>query len=312
MGVENMSSRNNLSRILSEKGLTLDQLINDLDVPVSYIEEITEIYLGRKEFSPDILRIVAKHLDVKEEDLLSYKRRNLYHNIGAQLRQAREKKGLTLVELGKISGVSYTHISEIERGKTSPSLKTLDKLADALEISTSYFLQMETAFSLGEKIRRLREKQNLTQQQLADKVGVSLSLIGQIETDRAKPALDTLEKIAIVFGVSIVYFLLSDSEDQHIRDGIERTGVTSTDKLNEEIQDLNNSDINFLIEMVKLFREHYKIGEISSDPYLDETVEILHLLTNQEDKRFVLDNARYVLNKTRAKAKENKDNPPRY
>ena len=113
MGVENMSSRNNLSRILSEKGLTLDQLINDLDVPVSYIEEITEIYLGRKEFSPDILRIVAKHLDVKEEDLLSYKRRNLYHNIGAQLRQAREKKGLTLVELGKISGVSYTHISRL-------------------------------------------------------------------------------------------------------------------------------------------------------------------------------------------------------
>ena len=164
-------------------------------------------------------------------------------------------------------------------------------------------------FIRGEN-KEIKEKQNLTQQQLADKVGVSLSLIGQIETDRAKPALDTLEKIAIVFGVSIVYFLLSDSEDQHIRDGIERTGVTSTDKLHEEIQDLNNSDINFLIEMVKLFREHYKIGEISSDPYLDETVEILHLLTNQEDKRFVLDNA-IMLNKTRAKAKKTK-NPPRY
>lgn len=301
-----MSSRNNLSRVLSEKGLTLDQLISGLDVPVSYIEEITEIYLGRKEFSPDILRIVAKHLNVKDSDLLSYKRRNLYHNIGAQLRQVREKKGLTLVELGKLSGVSYTHISEIERGKTSPSLKTLEKLARVLDISTSYFLQVETAFSLGEKIRRLREKQNYTQQQLADKVGVSLSLIGQIETDRAKPALDTLEKIANIFGVSIVYFLLSDSEDKHIRDGIEHTGVTSTDKLNESIQDLSNSDINFLIEMVKLFREHYKIGQVTNDPYLDETVEILHLI-NEEDKKFVLDNARYILNKTKLR-QQNKEN----
>ena len=79
-----------------------------MDVPVSYIEEIIEIYLGRKEFSPDIQELL-KHLDVKEEDLLAYKRRNLYHNIGAQLRQAREKKGLTLVELGKISGLLYPY-----------------------------------------------------------------------------------------------------------------------------------------------------------------------------------------------------------
>jgi len=56
--------------------------------------------------------------------LWGIQQKNIYDNIGIQLRQIREEKKMTLIQLGKISGVSYTHISEIERGKTCASLKT--------------------------------------------------------------------------------------------------------------------------------------------------------------------------------------------
>ncbi|QNB46046.1 helix-turn-helix domain-containing protein [Thermanaerosceptrum fracticalcis] len=135
---------------------------------------------------------------------------SIYTYLGAELRQLREAKGLTLMELGNLSGVSYTHISEIERGKTCASLKTLEKLAKVLEVPISHFVVSEEVLNLGERIRRLRESHGLTQAQLGDAVGVSLSLITQIETGRVKPSLLTLQKIARRLGISTSYFLLNE------------------------------------------------------------------------------------------------------
>src|SRR5690554_2777951 len=209
-----MLFRNNLAKILKEKAILFEQLAENVDVPY---EDLRDIYLGNKEFTQEILTAVARYLRIQEPQLLNNWKKSIYQNIGIQLREIREEKNLTLIELGKKSGVSYTHISEIERGKTCASLKTLEKLAKVLEISTSNFFQLEEDFTLGEKIRKLRIKQNLTQLQLAENIGVSLSLIGQIETDRVKPAMDTLQNIANVFGVSICYFLLSEQEEITLR-----------------------------------------------------------------------------------------------
>ena len=99
-----------------------------------------------------------------------------------------------------------THISEIERGNVCPSLKTLEKLAVALGKPASYFLAGNTPFGLGDKVRKLREAQGLTQARLAAQLGISDSLVAQIETGKAQPSLNTLEKLAETLGVSADYF----------------------------------------------------------------------------------------------------------
>lgn len=43
----------------------------------------------------------------------------------------RIKKGLTIKEAAERSGVSETSIGKIERGETSPMVKTLEKMAEA-------------------------------------------------------------------------------------------------------------------------------------------------------------------------------------
>jgi len=43
----------------------------------------------------------------------------------------RIKKGLTLKEAAERSGISETSIGKIERGETSPMVKTLEKMAEA-------------------------------------------------------------------------------------------------------------------------------------------------------------------------------------
>jgi len=53
------------------------------------------------------------------------------------LRVLRRRLGLTLQALASRSGLTYPTVESIETNKTLPSLKTLDALAGALQISTS-------------------------------------------------------------------------------------------------------------------------------------------------------------------------------
>jgi transcriptional regulator with XRE-family HTH domain len=51
--------------------------------------------------------------------------------------------------------------------------------------------------------RKIREDKNLTQQKLADKVGLHLSYIGNIEIGAKRPSLETLFRIAEELGVKV-------------------------------------------------------------------------------------------------------------
>lgn len=63
--------------------------------------------------------------------------------LGRRIREARTQKGMTLKQLDQRSGFSATHISEIERGKTSPTIGALIKVAMALGREASYFIEEE-------------------------------------------------------------------------------------------------------------------------------------------------------------------------
>jgi transcriptional regulator with XRE-family HTH domain len=63
--------------------------------------------------------------------------------LGNRIRAVRKERGLTLKELERISGFSATHISEIEQGKTSPTIGALVKISQALGKDASFFLEEE-------------------------------------------------------------------------------------------------------------------------------------------------------------------------
>jgi len=51
--------------------------------------------------------------------------------------QRREELGISQEELAHRAGLHRTYISDIERGARNPSLKTLSRLSEALELPTS-------------------------------------------------------------------------------------------------------------------------------------------------------------------------------
>ena len=59
-----------------------------------------------------------------------------------------------------------------------------------------------------------RKKKLLTQQQLAELVGVDRTLISKIESGAATPSVTTAKKIAAVLGFDWVRFFEDDSNDE--------------------------------------------------------------------------------------------------
>ena len=57
--------------------------------------------------------------------------------IGMVLRGLREERGLSQEQLGFKAGLHRTYVSQLERGLKSPSLKTLDKIAEVLGTKAS-------------------------------------------------------------------------------------------------------------------------------------------------------------------------------
>ncbi len=64
--------------------------------------------------------------------------------LGERIRTLRSERGLTLQELSTISQVSVAMLSHIERGRSAPSIKVLDRVRLALGVPFSAFFE-ETA-----------------------------------------------------------------------------------------------------------------------------------------------------------------------
>jgi len=61
--------------------------------------------------------------------------------IGTRIKRVRQEMGLTLKDVEAASGVSATHVSEIERGEASPTLGSLSRIARALRKMPAFFLE---------------------------------------------------------------------------------------------------------------------------------------------------------------------------
>lgn len=118
---------------------------------------------------------------------------------GEHIRSLREERGYTLQDLARRANLSLSYLSEIERGSKRPSLKTIDKLAGALNVAKTQLIEgdlTDSGLSLGDKIRLIRTEKDMSLQELAQKAGISLSYLSEIERGTVYPALSTLRRVA--------------------------------------------------------------------------------------------------------------------
>lgn len=64
--------------------------------------------------------------------------------LGARLKKARERKGLTQTEVAKRTNINNKTLSRYEKGGSEPDLETLKTLAELYEVSIDYLTGYET------------------------------------------------------------------------------------------------------------------------------------------------------------------------
>lgn len=144
---------------------------------------------------------------------------------GENLKAIREQKGLSQRELGERLGVRQQTVAQYENAKDQPKMKTVRRLATALDIPIYKLVSNWQEFSSdefredlttsttqkndmkkdslteGELIKAARKSKGLTQKQLAEKSGLAVVTIQQYERNLRQPRLDNIKKIALALNV---------------------------------------------------------------------------------------------------------------
>jgi transcriptional regulator with XRE-family HTH domain len=78
----------------------------------------------------------------------------------------------------------------------------------AEELDKAVSVGYSCSMRLGQKLRQLRQQQDLSQQAVADQVGVNRAYVAQLESgQRANPTLDLLVKLGKALGVTASYLI---------------------------------------------------------------------------------------------------------
>ncbi len=83
--------------------------------------------------------------------------------LGIELKQLRKARKMTLAKVSQSSGISVSYISAIERGVVSPSVDTIEALADAFQVDMHWFFPSRTGAGPLERscIVRAEHRRNL-------------------------------------------------------------------------------------------------------------------------------------------------------
>lgn len=93
--------------------------------------------------------------------------------------------------------------------------------------------------NFGTILKKLRIQSNLTQKQLAERIGVTKSVVSYYESQERYPSPDILVKIAKVFHVTTDYLL----------------GIDTKKTIN--VSELSPEDISFIIKTIDFLKSKY-------------------------------------------------------
>lgn len=102
---------------------------------------------------------------------------------------------------------------------------------------------------LGNRIKDLRKQKNLSQSELADKVGISYAQIGRYETKGAQPPAETLKKIADTLGVTPDFLIYGTSGEKA------KTKLKDADLIQQfqAIESMDEEDKNVVKKLIDAF-----------------------------------------------------------
>lgn len=162
-----------------------------------------------------------------------------------RLRELRNKKGLTLKQLGSIIGAAESTVSLYEKGKRQPDNETLIRIADYFGVTVDYLLGssevpaeepergqgqgVSAATQSAIVIKTLARLKGITLKQLTESAGIGRNTISRMVQGHM-PGIDVLTKIAEQLDCPVEMLLDIDVDEPTPAD---RRVAEMTERMNE-------------------------------------------------------------------------------
>lgn len=157
----------------------------------------------------------------------------LHYMFADRLRRSRKAAGLLAAGLSAAAGMSSSAVRQLEAGPGVPTLRTVEHLARALELSPGWLafgLEEPAAAPAGaellcsglaERARSTRAERGLSALGLAKAAGLTDGAVRSVESGR-QPSLATLEALAVALGVSPAWLAFGEGPRELPRRGARR------------------------------------------------------------------------------------------
>lgn len=116
-----------------------------------------------------------------------------------RIKELRKKAGLNQSQLAQQTGISEQSISKYECGERNPKIENLEALANFFKVPVSYL----RGKSNPNRIKKMRQVKGVSQQNVAKALGLTRQAIALYETGQREPKIETWQKLADFFGVSV-------------------------------------------------------------------------------------------------------------
>lgn len=101
---------------------------------------------------------------------------NLQNLLGGKIRNFRKQLGLTQEELAERAGLHYSYIGQVERGDKNPSLNSLRKMAEALNVGVDMLLEETQQYELVDTELLQKELWKITRNRPAEDLQLLLEI----------------------------------------------------------------------------------------------------------------------------------------
>lgn len=134
--------------------------------------------------------------------------------VGDRIRQLRKSQDIKQTDLADAIGVTFTVISNIERGYSNPKPFMVERIAEFFNVPTDYLLgRTNTRFRgtrtsvVPERLSSLMEELAISSEELSDETGMELSVISDILAGEMQPSMPDLAVIASALGTTVDYLI---------------------------------------------------------------------------------------------------------
>jgi transcriptional regulator with XRE-family HTH domain len=143
--------------------------------------------------------------------------------IGDKLQKLRNERGMTMIQLAELSGLSQAQISRIETGKSKFSFESLEALAQALDVPIKELFDdsdgHETNVAaydagpfaeIGERLKLVRNVVGYSQLEFCERARIAPNTYNQLERGNRRPAIENAIALCETYGITLDWIYRGD------------------------------------------------------------------------------------------------------